>query len=123
MRKVGPFLLFSLLVLGLASDASAQRRVTGRVATTDTNEPLTGASVVVIGSTLGTYTADDGTYSLSVPADSVTLRVRRLGYKGRDVPLPVGQTSADVTLERDVLQLEAQIVTGQATTIERRNLA
>jgi TonB-dependent SusC/RagA subfamily outer membrane receptor len=53
----------------------------------------------------------------------VTLRVRRLGYKGKDVPLPIGQTSADVMLERDVLQLEAQIVTGQATTIERRNLA
>lgn len=122
MRKVG-LLLFSLLALGLVSDAWAQRRVTGRVVTTDTKEPLIGASVVVVGSTLGTYTADDGSYSLSVPEDSVTLRVRRLGYKGKDVPLPIGQTSADVMLERDVLQLEAQIVTGQATTIERRNLA
>jgi TonB-linked SusC/RagA family outer membrane protein len=122
MRKVG-LLLFPLLALGLVSDAWAQRRVTGRVVTTDTNEPLIGASVVVVGSALGTYTADDGSYSLSVPEDSVTLRVRRLGYKGKDVPLPVGQTSANVMLERDVLQLEAQIVTGQATTIERRNLA
>lgn len=123
MRKVGSLLFLSLLTLGSVNTAWAQRRVTGRVASTDTNEPLTGASVVVVGSTLGTYTADDGTFSLSVPEDSVTLRVRRLGYKGTDVLLPPGETSANVSLERDVLQLEAQVVTGQATTIERRNLA
>ncbi|HET7551781.1 MAG TPA: SusC/RagA family TonB-linked outer membrane protein [Gemmatimonadaceae bacterium] len=123
MRKVGLSLFLSFLALGVVSDALAQRLVTGRVASTENNEPLAGASVVVVGSALGTYTGDDGSYSLNVPQDSVTLRVRRLGYKGTDVPLPIGRTSANVTLERDVLELEAQIVTGQATTIERRNLA
>ena len=45
MRKVGSLLLFSLLALGIVSDALAQRLVTGRIASTETNEPLAGASV------------------------------------------------------------------------------
>src|SRR5437763_1950553 len=43
--------------------------------------------------------------------------------QGREVSVPGGQNAADVTLEADVFNLEAVVVTGQATGVERRNAA
>src|SRR5207247_8207822 len=64
-----------------------------------------------------------GRYSIAAPAGAVTLVFRRIGYKRREVAVPADQNSADATLEQDVFNLEAVVVTGQATGIERRNAA
>src|SRR6185295_16941174 len=39
------------------------------------------------------------------------------------VPVPAGQNAVQVMLERDYFQLEAIVVTGAATGVERRNVA
>jgi TonB-linked SusC/RagA family outer membrane protein len=106
----------------LPSLADAQRRITGRVSG-EGGEPLLGASVQVVGTALGSYTNESGEFAITAPAAEVGLRFRRLGYKGTVVTVPSNQTEVNVTLQRDVLQLEEQVITGEATTVARQNLA
>jgi TonB-linked SusC/RagA family outer membrane protein len=117
--------VFSLLLLMLVStSAFAQaRRLTGRVTVEGSGEALAAASVSLVGTSLGTYTDDQGRFSLNVPAGPATLRVRRIGYIQKTVAVPSGDTDINVSLGRDVLQLETQVVTGTATTVSSVNAA
>lgn len=117
--------VFSLLLLVLVSaSAFAQtRRVNGRVTIEGSGEPIVAASVNVVGTSLGTYTDDQGRFSLNVPDGPATLRVRRIGYSQKTLAIPTGATEAAVSLARDVLQLETQVVTGTATTVSSVNAA
>src|SRR6185436_14683394 len=72
---------------------------------------------------IGSTIKDDGTFTLAVPARDVIISVRSIGFKRKDVALPTSQSSLNVVLERDYFQLEAIVVTGQATGVERKNLA
>jgi len=117
--------LFSLLLLALFSaNAFGQaRRVSGRVTVEGSGEPLSAASVSVVGTTLGTYTDDQGRFTLSVPDGPATLRVRRIGYALKTVAVGSGDSELNVALGRDILQLETQVVTGAATTVSSVNAA
>ena len=113
-------LLFTCTTL---ASAQAQRRVTGRVTAQGSGEPLAGASVQVVGTQIGQYSDEQGRFSILVPAGPQELRVRRIGYKAQVLQLGAEQTEANVQLVKDVLQLEAQVVTGAATTVNRVNAA
>src|SRR5204863_5079785 len=117
--------VFSLLLLVFVSaSAFAQtRRISGRVTVEGSNEPLVAASVNVVGTSLGTYTDDQGRFSLNVPDGPVTLRVRRIGYLVKTQAVSAGDTDVNIALGRDVLQLETQVVTGTATTVSSVNAA
>ena len=117
--------VFSLLLLVFVSaSAFAQtRRISGRVTVEGSNEPLVAASVNVVGTALGTYTDDQGRFSLNVPDGPVTLRVRRIGYLVKTQAVSAGDTDVNIALGRDVLQLETQVVTGTATTVSSVNAA
>ena len=117
--------VYSLLMLALVSaSAFAQTRlVSGRVTVEGSGESVVSASVNVVGTTLGAYTDDQGRFTVSVPAGPATIRVRRIGYTQKVVDVPAGATELNVSLVRDVLQLETQVVTGQATNVSSRNIA
>ena len=59
-------------VVFIATQALAQRTVTGKVADEKGN-PLANVSVLVRGTTTGTTTKADGTYSLDIPANAKAL--------------------------------------------------
>jgi len=123
MRKLGMWLGALLLTLLVSADASAQRRVTGRVVGT-AGDPINSASVNVQGTTIGVYTAEDGRFTLvNVPGGAQVLVVRRLGYKRVNRPLPATQDDVEIKLEKDVLELERQVVTGTTTSISSANSA
>src|SRR5262249_38513784 len=104
--------------------APAQTRiVTGRVVDSLTSDLVNSGQVSVQGSTAGTTIKDDGTFTLATPAREVTLTIRSIGFKRKDVVVPANQNSLQITMSRDFFQLEAIVVTGQATGIERKNLA
>ena len=88
-----------------------------------TAEPLTSGQVSVQGSTIATTIKDDGTFTVAVPPRDVVLQIRSIGYKRKEVRVPASQNSIQAGLERDYFQLEAIVVTGQATGVERKNLA
>jgi TonB-dependent starch-binding outer membrane protein SusC len=117
------WVLTLVLTLLVSAEASAQRRVTGRVTAT-TGEPVQAASVNVQGTTIGAYTGEDGRYALNnVPAGAQVLVVRRIGYRRVTQPLPATSDVMDVRLEKDVLQLETQVITGTTTTVSSANAA
>ena len=83
MKKLTLF--FLTLLLGLLP-ALAQQTVTGTVVTAPDNEAAVGASVVVkehskVGITVGL----DGSFKLTVPAGSKTLRISYIGYLTQEV--------------------------------------
>ncbi|MBI4501934.1 MAG: SusC/RagA family TonB-linked outer membrane protein [Gemmatimonadetes bacterium] len=112
-----------LIVFGVGTTQAQTRVVTGKVTDSLTAEPLTSGQVSVVGTTIGTAIKEDGTFTLAAPARDVMLSVRSIGFKRRDVAVPASTNTAQVALERDYFQLEAIVVTGQATGVEKRNLA
>jgi TonB-linked SusC/RagA family outer membrane protein len=117
---------FVSLALSLAAClgvAAQQRPIRGKVVSGATTEPIAGASVSVAGTPIAALTNDRGEFALSAPEGAVTLLVRGLGYKHAQLPVAAGTGDVTVRLEQDVFNLEAVVITGQATGVEQRNLA
>ncbi len=123
MRLFRQGALTLVLLASAAAELLAQRRLTGRVTEEGSNAPLGTVSVQVVGTTTGAYTEPNGSFVLSVPNGAFSLRVRRIGYQLRTVLVQANQSSVEVALKKDILQLETQVVTAQQGTLERRNAA
>jgi len=116
----------SLLALGAATGVRAQQegaRISGRVVDAEQHEPIAAAAVLVSGTTIGQNTSDSGTFAFHVPADARTLTVRRIGFLAQSVPIVAGKTEYTISLTKDVLRLQTQVVTGVATTVSSQNAA
>ncbi|HXJ31446.1 MAG TPA: carboxypeptidase-like regulatory domain-containing protein, partial [Gemmatimonadales bacterium] len=112
-----------LLALG-ARDAQAQARViTGKVTSAQSGQPISGATVSVLGTVIVAVSNAQGEYSLAAPDGVVNILSRSIGYKRKQVQVGADQASADIALDQDIFNLEAVVVTGQATSIEQKNLA
>ncbi len=70
---------FLILLLLLPLVAFAQETITGNVNQAGTNEPLSGANIIVKGTTTGTISDLDGNFSLTVDSFPVTLEVSSTG--------------------------------------------
>ncbi len=117
MKKLS---LVLLLVLTGVLSLVAQRTITGTV-TDDVGEPLIGASVLVKGTTVGTITDLDGSYSLEVPEDATTLVFSYTGYTPQEIEIGAGDV-IDVTMVYDVLKLNEVVVTATGIERQRRDL-
>ena len=112
------------LLLAFEPAAAQTRTITGIVTDAETNQPLEGARVSVRGTSLAVTTGAGGTFTLgNVPEGNVVVSIRRIGHNFADVPLPRGQNVITAALSRDPLRLSDVVVTGQATAVDRRNLA
>ena len=100
---------------------SQGRQITGTITGAVGAQPIAGVVVTVIGGTARARTGDDGRYTIQVPDGDVRLVFRSVGFIRREVPVPARQSTLDVTMNEDVFEMEAVVVTGQATTVERRN--
>jgi TonB-linked SusC/RagA family outer membrane protein len=72
--------------------------------------PITGATVIVTGSTSGVVSDIDGNFEIKVPSNG-SLEVRFIGYKTIVVPVE-GRTSIEVKLEEESVSLEEVVVVG-----------
>ena len=106
-------------------------RVAGRVLQTETGEGLTGAQVVVSGTSIGAVTDENGRYLLPrVPAGSQTVEATYLGRAtgSETVSVSAGQTAtADFSLEPLAIAQPELVVgiraTGQAEALSRQKAA
>jgi len=119
-KLVTAILALFFTVGGTTANAQDTREITGKI-TQSGGAPLVDANVSVLGQALGVRSNENGEYRLRVPQGEVTLLVRAIGFKRETVRVPGTQSTADFTLVKDVLQLEGVTVTGQATTIDKRN--
>lgn len=96
-----------------ASLATADVPVSGRV-TQANGEALPGVTVLVKGTSIGTSTSGDGTFSLNVPEGS-TLVFSSIGFTSRELPVTGATTSLNVALETDTKSLNEVVVVGYGT--------
>ena len=93
--------------------------ITGRVVDSTTQQPLSGVTVLIEGTSRGTVTGSDGNYRLSaVPAGSQSVRARRIGYNSqlRTVAVGSGATATvDFTLSASASFLDQVVVVGYST--------
>ncbi|MEY8592617.1 SusC/RagA family TonB-linked outer membrane protein [Butyricimonas hominis] len=79
----------------------------------DKGEPLPGATIVLKTDSLQIGTSADvqGAYRLTVPTSATTLVFSFMGYKTKEVAIK-GQTTINVVLDEDVMNVEEVVVTG-----------
>lgn len=121
MRKVFRLLLAVLVVAMTWQVSLAQNRTITGTVKDNSGEPIIGASVVVKGTTTGTYTDVDGNFSLVVPPSATTLVVKYLGYKNTEMAIGANNV-VNVTLEEDVLGLDEVVVTAIGIPTEKKAL-
>lgn len=99
------FVLF--IILGL-TDGVAQAFVTlsGKVTSSD-GTPVVQATLAVEGTSYGTYSDDNGNYSLSLPEGNYTLVVSFVGFKSQRKNIELrGKKSVDFILQEDAVGLK-----------------
>ena len=90
--------------------AEQQRELTGKV-TDENGEPVPGVSVVVKGTTVGTITDTDGSYTLEVPSDAAILQFSFVGMKMQEAPIG-DNDQINVIMESDVVGIEEVVAVG-----------
>ena len=95
------------------SKASAQGTISvSGVVSDESGEPIIGAGILQIGTSVGTTTGLDGDYKLTVNRGA-TLRVSYLGYK--TVEVKADNPIINITLQEDLLSLDEVVVIGYGT--------
>jgi len=99
----------------LAAQGAAVGKITGRIVDATTGQPIVAAQIQVVGTPFGTQSAVDGRYTLlRIPAGTITLQVRRIGYGPKTVTGLV--LTADGALEQDVSLKSADVQLAAVTT-------
>lgn len=110
-----------MLLIGLfvtVSSILAQTRViTGKVFD-DKGAPIANASVLVKGTTIGTNTKEDGSFSLSVPASAKELVVSSVNFERQEIKLSASNNYT-ARLKASSEDLEEVVVTGYQQTKKR----
>ncbi|WP_308503108.1 TonB-dependent receptor [uncultured Alistipes sp.] len=126
-------LLITLTVLlGLCLSTFAQQlQITGTVKD-QTGTPVAGATILIEGTTIGSTSNADGSYTISAPSDAKLL-FSFIGYQPQQIAV-AGKTRIDITLKEDSQAIDDVIVvafgtakkeafTGSATVIKSDDIA
>jgi len=116
MRKFTIFLV--LLLLGGLQVVLAQKIIKGTVTSKEDGSGVPGASVVVVGTTVGAITDVAGNFSFTAPANATKLKVTFLGMKAVEVEIG-SATQFSIVLESDATALDEVVVIGYGTQKKR----
>jgi hypothetical protein len=99
--------------------AAPSGRIAGRIIDAGTGNGLSDAGIQIVGTTVGAMSGVDGRFTINrVPAGTVTITVRRIGYQAKTVTglmLPAGGAlEQNITLAVASVQLTTQTVTASA---------
>ncbi len=112
-------IFFLILFLTLSVMTVMAGTIKGSITDKQTREPLTGATVQIVGTTQGAIADMDGNYSLNVTNGIYTLSIKYIGYK--DIVVNnVKSGKADVVLNFE-LESDAQAL-GEVSVVARKNL-
>jgi outer membrane receptor protein involved in Fe transport len=126
MRRPTEIAVAVTLLAGLLFSSSAWPGTTGKIAgivTDKTNgEPLPGANVVVVGTTLGASADMNGQYSiLYVPPGTYQVQVSFIGYGSvtiNDIRVYIDQTArVDVALEEQIIEVSEALIVAERNII------
>lgn len=120
------FLTIALVLTPALATAQGTGTIRGRVTDAATGAALAGAQIRIDGTTLGTQSGNDGSYTVTgVPAGSQFVSVRRVGYAPERASITMAG-AADVThnfaLRPAAVTLSEVVVTGVAAPTTKRQL-
>lgn len=98
---------------GITTTIRADKTIKGKITDKETGDGLPGVNVVVKGTSSGTTTDGEGSYTLSVP-DNATLVFSFVGYISQEVVVG-NRTSLDISLAADSKALSEVVVIGYGT--------
>ncbi len=91
--------------------------VTGTIKDAETDEPLPGVSIILVGTQKGTTTDINGKYSFRVPEDG-TLEFSFVGYQAQKIEIK-GRTTINVDLEKELQKLDEVVVIGYGSSSKK----
>ena len=110
-------LLFIAIFLSISLQpvlAAGTGTLKGKVLDKETKGALTGANMIIKGTSLGAATDLDGNYLIrNIPAGQITLEISYIGYSTIDVPLKISENE---TLQKD-FYLEPTSLTGKTVVV------
>lgn len=110
MKKIAILFLFFALVI-VSQKADAQTKTFNFSVTDKEGEPIIGASVVVVGSSVSTVTNFNGFASFGLPwpfSTIVKVRISYLGYKTQEITLSSVTSISIVLIEDDSSNLRSR---------------
>ena len=106
-------------LLGIGSIAAQTSQITGVILSAEDNQPVIGASVLVVGTNIGATTDLDGKFVIpNVPASAQKVRISYVGFKTQDLDIK-RNSLMKVILHTDSEILEEVVVTGM-TKVDKR---
>ncbi|MBS9767970.1 MAG: carboxypeptidase-like regulatory domain-containing protein [Flavobacteriaceae bacterium] len=117
MKKIKNWLVVGLFMMTVT--AFAQTKISGNVVD-DTNQPLPGATVLVVGTTNGTTTDFDGNFSFTTTKQQGTVKVSYVGFKTRVLKFNGRKNFGTIKLEPSAESLDEVIITATSFAIDRK---
>jgi len=117
MKKL---LLLTLTVLCTLGAAQAQRTVSGTVLD-DAGVPLIGATVMAVGTNIGTVTDLDGNFSLKIPDGINSLQISYTGFESVTVDI-TSTSQVNVSLQPDFVTLSDVVVVGYGDPLAKKDV-
>ena len=108
-QRLTMILASMFLMVGVAL---AQTKVNGTVTSQEDGQPVIGASVLVVGTQVGTVTDANGRFSLTCPAGKNTLRITYIGMEPIEVS---ARPNMKIMLTSDQTALDEVIVVAYGT--------
>src|SRR5215212_3408556 len=109
-RQCFAIIFFIILLIGSGS-LFAQKRITGKITNQETGQPISGATVLLKGTSSGTQTAADGSFAISTSATNPTFVVSSVGFEQQEIR-PGNQGNLTVSLRSATSALSEVVVTG-----------
>lgn len=121
VTKIRGAWLAGMMLVIFAANALAQQTdpVKGTVKDSATGEALIGVTVRIQGTSAGTTTGPDGSFTVRLPGESGTIVVSYLGYVSQSRVVNAGQSGVNIQLAKDQNQLGGVVVVGYGTQRKR----
>src|SRR5690606_30150250 len=103
-----------LFTLSIGQSYAQTRQVSGKVTSATDGTPLSGVSIVAVGTSAATQTDDSGNYSIGVTGSNVTLSFTNVGYETQRVTVG-NRTTVNVILQATETSLDEVIVVAYGT--------
>ncbi|HXR81730.1 MAG TPA: carboxypeptidase-like regulatory domain-containing protein, partial [Saprospiraceae bacterium] len=113
------YILLIGMILCSINLAQSQRTIRGVITGTD-GEPVIGANILAVGTTVGTVSDYDGRYELIVPEGTTQLQVSYTGYETKSIDLGASNVM-DITMTEGII-LETAVVTAMGISRDKKEM-
>lgn len=108
-------LLFLLLSFGYAK---AQTKLSGSITDSKTGKPVPAATIIIKGTSIGTSSAEDGSFKMDVPAGKTQLNISCLGYNAKEAS--ISGSNLNVSLDPSTTKnLDEVVMVGYGSKIKK----